>query len=173
MPVQPTYPGVYIEEIPSGVHTIIGVATSITAFLGRTERGPANEATTLTSFGDYERTFGPLNPSYPVSYTIRDFFDNGGGMAIVVRLFKDPAQDAAIQVAAAGANSTKTKPDEVAKDAGDKAKTYADDANAPQSAKDAAAAVAKVATDKAAEQGASIDAVVAAAQAKAASTPDV
>ena len=31
MPVAPTYPGVYIEEIPSGVHTITGVSTSITA----------------------------------------------------------------------------------------------------------------------------------------------
>jgi phage tail sheath protein FI len=29
-----TYPGVYIEEIPSGVHPITGVATSITAFIG-------------------------------------------------------------------------------------------------------------------------------------------
>jgi hypothetical protein len=33
MPVQVTYPGVYIEEIPSGVHAIIGVATSIAAFV--------------------------------------------------------------------------------------------------------------------------------------------
>lgn len=31
MPVTPTYPGVYVEEIPSGVRTITGVATSITA----------------------------------------------------------------------------------------------------------------------------------------------
>jgi uncharacterized protein len=29
MPVTPTYPGVYIEEIPRGVHTITGVATSM------------------------------------------------------------------------------------------------------------------------------------------------
>ena len=35
MPVATTYPGVYIEEIPSGVRTITGVATSITAFIGR------------------------------------------------------------------------------------------------------------------------------------------
>ena len=44
MPITPTYPGVYIEEIPSGVRTIIGVATSITAFLGRAKRGPDNIA---------------------------------------------------------------------------------------------------------------------------------
>jgi uncharacterized protein len=28
-----TYPGVYIEELSSGVHTIAGVATSIAAFV--------------------------------------------------------------------------------------------------------------------------------------------
>ncbi|NEQ82882.1 MAG: hypothetical protein F6K26_22370 [Moorea sp. SIO2I5] len=43
MPVTPTYPGVYIEEIPSGVRTITGVATSITAFIGRALRGPTDE----------------------------------------------------------------------------------------------------------------------------------
>jgi hypothetical protein len=43
MPVTPTYPGVYIEEIPGGVRTITGVATSITAFVGRAQRGPVNE----------------------------------------------------------------------------------------------------------------------------------
>jgi phage tail sheath protein FI len=37
MPV--TYPGVYIQEIPSGVRTITGVATSITAFIGPRIRG--------------------------------------------------------------------------------------------------------------------------------------
>ena len=29
-----TYPGVYIEEVPSGVRTITGVATSIALFIG-------------------------------------------------------------------------------------------------------------------------------------------
>src|SRR5258708_12379651 len=32
MPVNPTFPGVYIEEIPSGVRTITGVATSFPPF---------------------------------------------------------------------------------------------------------------------------------------------
>ena len=35
MPVTPTYPGVYIEEVSSGVRTLVGVPTSITAFVGR------------------------------------------------------------------------------------------------------------------------------------------
>ena len=60
MPVLTTYPGVYIEEIPSGVRTITGVATSITAFVGRALRGPTDLATMVNSFGDFERTFGGL-----------------------------------------------------------------------------------------------------------------
>jgi uncharacterized protein len=60
MPVSPTYPGVYIEEIPSGVRTITGVATSITAFIGRAKKGPVNKAITINSFADYERIFGGL-----------------------------------------------------------------------------------------------------------------
>jgi hypothetical protein len=86
MPVNPTFPGVYIEEIPSGVRTITGVATSITAFVGRALRGPVNQATTITSFSDFERTFGGLGVDYPMSYAVRDFFLNGGSQAIIVRL---------------------------------------------------------------------------------------
>src|SRR5216683_2995573 len=91
MPVQPTYPGVYIEEIPSGVRTITGVATSITAFIGRAISGPINEPTTINSFGDFERSFGGLQPDYPMSYAVRDFYLNGGSTAIIVRLFVAPA----------------------------------------------------------------------------------
>src|SRR5947207_13100474 len=87
------YPGVYIEEIPSGVRTIVGVATSITAFLGRAARGLANEPTTLNSFADFERRFGGLKIDYPMSYAVRDFFSNGGSQAIIVRLFKVSAND--------------------------------------------------------------------------------
>ena len=58
MPVTPTYPGVYIEELASGVRTITGVATSITAFIGRAFRGPVDEPVTIFSFGDFERQFG-------------------------------------------------------------------------------------------------------------------
>ena len=60
MPATLTYPGVYIEEIPSGVHTITGVATSITAFVGYTASGLDNRAKRLFSFADFERAFGGL-----------------------------------------------------------------------------------------------------------------
>ena len=83
-----TYPGVYILEIPSGVRTIVGVATSITAFVGRTARGPTEEPITINNFGDYERIFGGLSLISPVGYAVKDFYLNGGSQAIIVRLHK-------------------------------------------------------------------------------------
>lgn len=112
MPVTPTYPGVYIEEIASGVRTITGVATSITAFIGRTLRGPVNEPIQVNSFADFERTFGGLSLASPLSYAVRDFYLNGGSQAIIVRMYRpfftsdadqDAAQDAAQDVADAAA----------------------------------------------------------------------
>ena len=88
MPVSLSYPGVYIEEVPSGVRTITGVATSITAFIGRTLRGPVNEPTTVNNFGEFERLFGGLAPDHTVAYAVQDFFGNGGAQAIIVRLYK-------------------------------------------------------------------------------------
>jgi len=87
MPVALTYPGVYVEEIPSGVRTIVGVATSITAFIGRAVRGPVNEATTINSFGDFERIFGGLWVESSLGFAVRDFYLNGGSQAIIIRLF--------------------------------------------------------------------------------------
>jgi phage tail sheath protein FI len=86
MPVTLSYPGVYIEEIPSGVRTIIGVATSITAFIGRTLRGQTDEPVRIQSFGDFEREFGGLWAYSTVSYAVQHFFLNGGTDALIVRV---------------------------------------------------------------------------------------
>ena len=86
MPATLTYPGVYVEEIPSGVHTITGVATSITAFIGQADRGPIDEAFVINSFGDFERNFGGLSLSSTMSFAVRDFYLNGGTKAVIVRV---------------------------------------------------------------------------------------
>ena len=78
MPAALTYPGVYIEEIKSGVRTITGVATSIAAFVGSAERGPADDPTTINSFGDFQRNFGGLSFDHAMSFSVKDFFLNGG-----------------------------------------------------------------------------------------------
>ncbi len=86
MPSSLTYPGVYIEEIPSGVRTINGVATSIAAFVGFTAKGTPDVAQHITSFADFERRHGGLHRDSPVSYAVRQFFTNGGTEAYVVRV---------------------------------------------------------------------------------------
>ena len=100
MPTQPTYPGVYIEEIPSGVRTITGVATSITAFIGRARKGPTDEPVFINSFSDFDRQFGGLWIESTMSYAVQDFYQNGGSQAIIVRI-NNGAGTAEISLAAA------------------------------------------------------------------------
>jgi hypothetical protein len=90
MPVAPTYPGVYVEELSSGVHTITGVSTAVTAFLGYFAQGPLNEATQIFSVADLERNFGSLIASSEAGYGVRQFFANGGAEAWVVRVAAAP-----------------------------------------------------------------------------------
>ncbi|HMO76217.1 MAG TPA: phage tail sheath subtilisin-like domain-containing protein [Sphingopyxis sp.] len=102
--VSVTYPGVYIQEIGSGVRTVSGVATSIAAFVGRALRGPVNEPVTCFSFGEFNRRFGGLWANGPLSYAVDDFYANGGGQAEIVRLFKPRApNDDGIALLAIGA----------------------------------------------------------------------
>ena len=95
MPPTLTFPGVYIEEVPSGVRPITGVATSITAFVGRALRGPVDEAIVITSYGDFERIYGGLWLESNLGYAVRDFYRNGGSIAIIVRVHKTAADDIA------------------------------------------------------------------------------
>jgi len=85
---------VYIQELPSAVHPITGVATSIGAFVGYTARGIDNRAEHIYSFGDYERLFGGLASDSEVSYAVQQFFANGGTEAYVVRAPRAGATDA-------------------------------------------------------------------------------
>ena len=91
MPPTLTYPGVYVEEIQSGVHPITGVATSITAFVGRALRGPVDKAVTITSLTDFERIYGGVWTESNLGYAVQDFYRNGGTMAVIVRVHKEHA----------------------------------------------------------------------------------
>ena len=86
MPASLSYPGVYIEELPSAVRTITGVPTSITAFVGRAWKGAVNEPVKINSYADYERNFGGLWRDSTLSYAVQQFFMNGGSQALVVRV---------------------------------------------------------------------------------------
>ena len=90
MAVIPTYPGVYVEELSSGVRSVAAVPTSITAFVGRALRGPTDHfdltdavPAAINSFADYERIFGGLWTENAMNYAIRDFYRNGGTGPVV------------------------------------------------------------------------------------------
>ena len=93
--VQVSYPGVYIQERSSGVRTITGVATSIAAFIDSFPRGLLNEAVQCLSFADFEREFGGIDVNSPASYGVKQFFQNGGSEAWVVRVATLTDADAA------------------------------------------------------------------------------
>src|SRR6266699_2226579 len=101
MPVTVSYPGVYIEEIPSGVHTITGVATSIAAFVGWAPQGPTDSAQLVLSFPDFVRMYGGLDARSLLGYAVSHFFANGGQQAYIIRL-ESGAASAALSLAATG-----------------------------------------------------------------------
>ena len=108
-----THPGVYIEELPSGARTLTGVPTSTTAFIGRARRGPVNRPVRVRTAAEYAGLFGGLWQPAPMSYAVTQFFDQGGGDALVVRVFNGsvegstatitlPTADAPLVLEAAG-----------------------------------------------------------------------
>ena len=104
MPVQTTYPGVYIEELPSGVHTIVGVSTSVTAFVGAAAQGAANTPVRIFSVADFVRTFGQsIDQDHPLGYAVAHFFTNGGSEAVIVRVLGAGSAAAAVTLQSAEA----------------------------------------------------------------------
>jgi phage tail sheath protein FI len=86
MPVTPTYPGVYIVELPSPVRTIVGVSTSITVFIGEALKGPTDNYELIHNFADYNRVYGDLWTQSKMSYAVNQYFLNGGQDAIIIRV---------------------------------------------------------------------------------------
>lgn len=100
-------PGVYVEEVSFRSKSIEGVGTSTCAFAGPTRKGPTGVAPELlTSFADFERTYGGLddlaldgdtdaahNRNY-IAHAAQAFFNNGGGRLYVVRAVSADAEAA-------------------------------------------------------------------------------
>lgn len=86
MAVTPTYPGVYVQEVPSGVRTIAGVSTSTALFMGAAAAGPMNEATLCTSYSEFRDAFGEDATKGDLPHYVRLFFLNGGSRCYVMRL---------------------------------------------------------------------------------------
>jgi uncharacterized protein len=86
MAVQVSYPGVYVQEVPSGVRTIVGVSTSIGCFVGRTKSGPLKAPTRVQTLTDFVRVFGDDSSVGDLSRYVRLFFLNGGTDCYVTRI---------------------------------------------------------------------------------------
>jgi phage tail sheath protein FI len=117
MPVAPqvSYPGVYIQEVPSDVRTITPVETATTAFIGRALRGPVNQPLVINSYADFQRVFGGLWLESKLGYAVNHFFLNGGSKAVIVRLFTArEAIDAANKMRDAVLKAAEENPEDVA-----------------------------------------------------------
>lgn len=87
-----TAPGVYVDERPPSVRTIVGVSTSVTAFVGDTERGPVGVAVSVFSMPEFVRNFGStLGEKRPLANCVSHYFANGGSEAVVVRVERPKA----------------------------------------------------------------------------------
>lgn len=86
MPPRLTYPGVYVEEKSSGVKTITGVATSTTLFVGMSRKGDLGRPTPIRGIDQFEQIFGSDTAYGEMVPQVRQFFLNGGGDAIVLRI---------------------------------------------------------------------------------------
>jgi len=78
-------PGVFTRErdvsfLPQGIGEIGA------AIVGPTVKGPAFVPTTLTSFSEFENTFGGLDTRFYVPYTVQEYFDNGAPAVTIVRV---------------------------------------------------------------------------------------
>jgi len=60
--------------------------TGVTAFVGRTLKGPVDQPVRVSSFADFQQTFGGLWQPSTLSYAIEQYFENGGRHAIVSRV---------------------------------------------------------------------------------------
>ncbi len=92
----PSYltPGVYIEEIPSGSASLSAGLTAVAAFVGFTEKFPTDDPADpqglrprlVTSWTQYEALYGSFVQGAMLPLSVYGYFNNGGGLAYIVRV---------------------------------------------------------------------------------------
>jgi uncharacterized protein len=82
-------PGVYVEELDGGARPIEGVGTAVAAFVGLAARGPFNEPTLVTNWTQFVTTFGEFIEGSYLAHSVYGYFQNGGGIAYIVRIGGD------------------------------------------------------------------------------------
>ncbi|MEA2721879.1 MAG: uncharacterized protein QOJ39_3743 [Candidatus Eremiobacteraeota bacterium] len=93
------HPGVYVQEVSSGLQPIQGVSTSTAAFIGVTDKGPipgtklpagrAAQPGLVTSMSDYLRRYGGFRTDSFLTYAVQAFYQNGGKRLYIVRVAKN------------------------------------------------------------------------------------
>src|ERR1700712_2634761 len=92
-----TFPGLYIEEISSGVRPLEAASTSTAAFVGLTEMGPVT-ATAVTNWTEFQRLYGSFIPDGYLPHSVFAYFNNGGRQCYVVRVVRPDATTASVTV---------------------------------------------------------------------------
>ena len=84
-------PGVYVEEVSSGIKPIEGVGTSTGAFIGIAQRGPIGKPRLITNWTQFTATFGGFVDNGYLAYAVYQFFSEGGTRCYVIRAAKGSA----------------------------------------------------------------------------------
>jgi uncharacterized protein len=98
MAVSVSYPGVYVQEVSSGVRTIVGVGTSVGMFIGRASGGELYKPVQCLSFEDVARNFTTEDGGSELIPSLRMFFTNGGSNCYVMRIADDTAAPAKLSL---------------------------------------------------------------------------
>ena len=64
---------------------ILPIEGTLTAFIGRAQRGPVNRAIAVGSYEEYRRVFGGNTAFSHLSHAVLHYFQNGGQHAVIVR----------------------------------------------------------------------------------------
>jgi phage tail sheath protein FI len=105
MPVSPTYPGVYVQEVPSGVRTIVGVSTSVGMFIGASTLGPMFSPVRCVNYSMFRDAFGEDTSAGSLAHYVKLFFLNGGTDCYVMRIAQGASASTVTLQTEAGANT--------------------------------------------------------------------
>ncbi|MCP5048733.1 MAG: hypothetical protein GY940_16300 [bacterium] len=93
-----SYPGVYMEEVSSGVRPIAAVGTSTAAFVGQTEKGPDDQARRITNWTEFQKHYGTFYTDSFLPQSVFHFFNNGGSQCYIARVTRSGAAVANVTV---------------------------------------------------------------------------
>ncbi len=92
-----TYPGVYVQEISSGVRPISIASTSTAAFVGLAEMGP-DKPLRVTNWTEFQRYYGSFIIDGYLAHSVFQYFNNGGRECYIVRVARSDAATANVTV---------------------------------------------------------------------------